>query len=474
MLHQTALANGVPRIRYVDVPRSGSGPKRVEAFLATMLKCLTDPLTEEERQSGRYVPPAQPRVMFEGTLQDAQAFYQQTKPILTTGRAPIAKYTDGLPIIIPTEELVEEMLTGTSHKPDEVIALQSARGGQDGSSRPTGTMTNGPDRTRPKGTIVQFTPMNWTATVEKVATIAVMAGCRPEYLPVVLAIAESGCTTATTTHWSQWVCVSGPISKEIGQNIGTGMLDPGNPANSTIGRTYQLMAINLGGAIPGVNRMNAIGSPFNRGGMCFAENLDGLPPGWKGLNEEMGYKKNESVAMVVCEPAVCCQGSQFAPSAYRGLQGRGYGGMAARLGVEGKVGPHNWMEYLVPGLWANRGDTPMTFLMAPRMAQDLYDYGFKSKQEVLDWIWKKSFLPVEEYRKYGWYDAKTSGGISIEPSSGKRWKDLPDNYMVPALGQKAFDNCVLVGGGPDEVCLELGGRGFFSGIYPIYSIDAWR
>ena len=99
--------------------------------------------------------------------------------------------------------------------------------------------------------------------------------------------------------------------------------------------------------------------------------------------------------------------------------------------------------------------------------------GFR-EQEVLDWIWKKSFVPVKQYRKYGWYDAKTSGGISIEPSSGKRWKDLPDGYMVPALGQKAFDNCIIVGGGPDEVCLELGGRGFFSGIYPVYNIDAWR
>ena len=270
------------------------------------------------------------------------------------------------------------------------------------------------------------------------------------------------------------MCVSGPISKEIGQNIGTGMLDCGNPANSTIGRTYQLMATNLGGAIVGVNRMNAIGSPFNRGGMCFAENLDALPPGWKGLNEEMGFKKNESVAMIVCEPAVGCQGSQFAPSSYRGLQGRGFGGMATRLGVEGKVGPHNWMEYLIPGLWANRGDTPMTFLMAPRMAQDLYEYGFKSKEEVYEWLWKKSMVPVKQFRKYGWFDVKTNAGNSPEDTSGIPWNKLPDDFMTPALGKKPMDNCIIVGGGPDEVCLELGGRGFFSGVYPIYSIDAWR
>jgi len=461
MLKQTALASGVPFIRYVDAPRSGSGPARVETFIDDMLEALTKPLAGKEKERGRYIPPEQPRVFFEGTLDEAQEFYQQTKPILMTGRAPIALYTDGLPIIIPTEERVERMLAGTSNKPDELITLQSDRKTQRG-------------ETRKKSTVVEFPPMNWTATVEKVATIAVMAGCKPEYLPIVLAIAESGCTTATTTHWSQWVCVSGPIVKEIGMNIGYGMLDPGNPANSTIGRTYQLMAINLGGAIPGVNRMNAHGSPFNRGGMCFAENPDALPPGWKGLNEEHGYSKDESVVMVICEPAVSVQGSQFAPSSYRGLQGRGYGGMAARLGVEGKVGPHNWLEYLIPGLWANRADTPMTFLMASQMAQDLYEYGFKSKEEVYEWLWKKSLIPVSDYKKYGWYDAKTNGGRAIEDTSGKPWNDLPDDYKVPALGKKPFDNCIIVSGTGEEVCLELGGRGFFSGIYPIYHIDPWR
>ena len=74
------------------------------------------------------------------------------------------------------------------------------------------------------------------------------------------------------------------------------MLGPGNPANSAIGRAYQLMAINLGGAYPGINRMSSIGSPVNRGGMCFAEYADGLPPGWKGLNEEFGYGKDENVS----------------------------------------------------------------------------------------------------------------------------------------------------------------------------------
>ncbi len=139
MVKQTALAHGVPLIRYVDAPRSGTGPERVDVFLDNMLQALTRPLSETEKQSGRYIPPEQPRVFFEGTLDAAQDFYQRAKPILLTGRAPIAMYTDGLPIIIPTEERVAEMLKGTSHRPDEVVSLQSDRKTQRGATIEKGT-----------------------------------------------------------------------------------------------------------------------------------------------------------------------------------------------------------------------------------------------------------------------------------------------------------------------------------------------
>jgi hypothetical protein len=351
------------------------------------------------------------------------------------------------------------MLTGTSHRPDEMITHRSDRKGWK-------------ERTTKKGDLVQFSPMKWTATVEKVAVNAVMAGCKPEHLPVVLAIAESGCSTGTTVFWGQWICVSGPIAKAIGMNTGTGMLDPGCPANAAIGRTYQLMAINLGGAIPGINRMNSIGNPFNTGGTCFAENSEALPPGWKGLNEEHGFKKRESVAMVM-NTNFGIQGGQFSPGGYRALQKSGHGGVARRLGVKGAAGPHNWLEYLIPGLWANE-EGARTFIMAPRMAKHLYDYGFQSKQAIYEWLWKKSHIPMNVWKTYSWPDFTTNGGLAMEDKSGKSYRELPDDYLVPALGKVPFDNCIIVGGGPDEVCLQLGGRRHLGGSYPIYSIDAWR
>lgn len=152
----------------------GTGVQRVAGFWDKMIKALTDPLTAQEKESGRYDPPPPPRVIYEGTILDAQKFFNQTTPIAACGDCPIAKYTDGLPIVVPTEQAVKEMLTGTKHSADEQIYRYSL---------------NSTTKLVQKSSSAQrFVPMQWTATVEKVATIAVMAGCKPEYLPTVLAM----------------------------------------------------------------------------------------------------------------------------------------------------------------------------------------------------------------------------------------------------------------------------------------------
>jgi len=454
MVKQTALTSGVPSIRYIHASRTLPGPADVDVLMEPVLEALTRPLTEEEKKSGSWSPPLD-RIIFEGTLDEADKFFQQTLDVPFPLNAPVAVYTDGLPVRLPTEERVKEMLTGTSRKPDEIITYQvdieGFRGG-----------------TKKKGTPVKFQPMGWTATVEKVATIAVMAGCRPEQLPVVLAMTQSECPTGTTGSWSQWVCVSGPIAKEIKMNTGVGMLEPGNPANSAIGRAYQLMAINLGGAIPGVNRMNSIGSPFNTGGTCFAENADALPQGWKGLNEEYGFGKDESIIMVMNQPGVFSAG-QFSPGGYRAFQKSGHGALARRFDVKGTPGPHMWLEYIVPDIWNTR-EGGFTFIMVPEMAQHLWDLGYKSKEAVYDWLYEKSKIPLKDYRNRSWPDMLTNGWLGIERTSGKHWKELSDDYMVPLVNDK-YDNCILIGGGEEEVCTQLAGR---RGLSSAFSIDGWR
>ncbi len=456
MVSQEAMVSGVPKIRSLHASRTLPGPADVDQWVKPMLEALTRPLTDEEKAHGRWEIPQQ-RVLFTGTLEEAEEFYQQTQYVPHPVNANISVYTDGFPIVIPTEERVAKMLKGTCHKPDELIRLV------DDLPPYMGAM----GRATKKGEPVLFHPLKRTATVEKVAINAVMAGCKPEHLPVVLAIAQSGCSVSTTNFPSQAVCLSGPIVKEIGLNVGVGHLGPGSPVNGPIGRAYQLMAVNLSGATPGVNRMGCHGNPMNNGGMCFGEDNSRLPAGWDGLNVEAGFRKDESVVMVM-QTFGGIVGSQFSPGGYRALQKSGHGGIARKFGVKGTPGPHNWMNYIVPGIWVGReGGT--TIIMVPELAQHLVDLGFKTKDDVYDWLWKQSFEPLGEYRKRSWPDFARNGWIGIEKTSGKPWKELSDDYMVPVAGDEPFQSCVIVAGGDEEAAVEIhGGRG------ECFGIDYWR
>jgi hypothetical protein len=228
------------------------------------------------------------------------------------------------------------------------------------------------------------------------------------------------------------------------------------------------MAINLGGAVPGVNRMGCMGSPINNGGLGYAENADGLPPGWKGLNEELGFNKEESVVMVQTNISGGVVGSQFSPGGYRAFQKSGHGGLARKFDVKGKPGPHNWLRYLVPGLWATR-EGAYTFLMIPEMARHLYELGFKSKDDVYEWIWNESLEPLGQYRNRSWPDFRRNGWTGIEPISGKPWKELPDDHLVAVAGDDPKENCIIVAGGDEEASMQ-----FTAGRDSGYSIDAWR
>src|SRR4030042_5879403 len=148
--------------------------------------------------------------------------------------------TDGLPIVIPTEEKVKWMLTGTSHRPDEIVAAAFRMG-----------MTANGQRE------------GQNITVEKIATIAVMAGCKPGYLPILLALATKGPPYFSSAQsFTGAAIVHGPIAKETGMESGFGCMGPYNHANATIGRAWQLMGRCLCYAIPGVTIMGGWGNNF--------------------------------------------------------------------------------------------------------------------------------------------------------------------------------------------------------------------
>ena len=179
-------------------------------------------------------------------------------------------WSDGLPVVPPTEARVAAMLSGTTRAPDEIVAI--------------------------------VPPALEECTVEKVAVNAVMAGCRPEYLPVVLAAVEAACTDTFNMHGllcTLWfsgpiIIVNGPIRRRIGMNTDKNSLGQGNRANSTIGRALQLVIRNVGGGKPGIGGIDrsALGSP-SKVGWCFAEDEERLPDGWPPLSVSRGYEMGE-------------------------------------------------------------------------------------------------------------------------------------------------------------------------------------
>jgi hypothetical protein len=172
-------------------------------------------------------------------------------------------WSDGLPLVPPTPERVLAMLAGTTRSPDEVVAV--------------------------------VPPDLVPCTVEKVAINAVMAGCKPEYLPVVLAALEAACTDtfnihgvlATTMGVGPIIVVNGPIRRAIGMNSGINALGQGNRANSTIGRALQLVIRNVGGGRPGEVDRATYGNP-GKVGFCFAEDEEGSP--FEPLSVSLGAK----------------------------------------------------------------------------------------------------------------------------------------------------------------------------------------
>ncbi len=447
--------NGVPNIRRVWGSRNIPGPEDVPMWIDDLMDALVRPLTDIEKNPPEWKV-ENPRYIFEGTLLEAIEFFNQETPIPQLyNNAPIMKFTDGLPIVPPTEELVEKMLKGTSHKPDEVIIYQA--------DRKLGDRVQQMGSSGIKGDPVHFMPMRRTATVEKIATIGVMAGCKPEYMPVLLAIAEAGGGCGDGRGGGAY-CISGPIAREIGMNFDTCVLGGTNRANRSIGRAAELMWKCLGENIPNVTNAGVWGNALNN---CFPENDDALPEGWATLREEFDFSKEES-CIVPIHMGFSVRNTEFMPGGYRELQKSGHGGIARRLGVKGIQGPHNFMEYFIDHLWAD-GEGGKTFFLLPEIARDLHDYGFKTKDDVYEWLYKKSFMTLKEYRTHQSPDVWTNGWRSIEPTSGKPWLELPEDYMVPAVADP-FQNCIIVTGGGEEMALWTGGRGRESAV----GIDAWR
>lgn len=188
-------------------------------------------------------------------------------------------WTDGLPVIPPTMERVENMLSGTSLSPDHVVGLVPPRMG--------------------------------AATVQLIAINAVMAGAKPGHLPVIIAAVKAALEPEVnlrrwlTTTLANFVSifVQGPIVKELGIHYGQSALLPGPKPNAAIGRAFNLAIRLAGGAISSgekIGTMATLGIPVHSS--CLGENEDALPKGWNPLRVDLGYKLQDSVVSAFAAP----------------------------------------------------------------------------------------------------------------------------------------------------------------------------
>ncbi len=266
---------GMPRLRMITVPADEYYKRRYSeedvkpvalAAIGGLIDGLTRPLSAEEAST----KPKQTQDA--GTIKFTAATYAEALEKFNQTFLD-NHWGSGLPLVPPTAERVNWMLTGTTRSPGEVI-----------------------------GTVE---PKRGKATIEKIAINAVMAGAKPEYLPVIIAAME-GLTDkdydllhvmASTGSFTLQVVVDGPIGEEIGMNSGIGLLGYGFRANNTIGHALRLCLINMGMLWPAENDMALVGRPSSHTFYVFAENQRNSP--WVPYHVSIGHKKEESCVTVM-------------------------------------------------------------------------------------------------------------------------------------------------------------------------------
>ncbi|MBI2294534.1 MAG: hypothetical protein HYU76_00470 [Betaproteobacteria bacterium] len=255
-------------------------------------------------------------------------------------------WTDGLPIIPPTPEKVQQFVAASGRPGGEQMGLLPPRKGR--------------------------------ATVEAIAVNAVMAGCRPEYMPLIIAAVE-GLTDpsyplefmqVTTNPMTPFLLVNGPVRKKLDINCGTGCLGPGWRANATIGRAIRLILNNIGGALPGVYSKVSFGSPLRYSYIC-GENEEENP--WTPFHVERGFRREDS-AVTVFKASNFCNIS----------------------GGEG-VGPDEILRQIatnMPPMYG--GGDGVLLLLGVNHALSLHEAGL-TKRDIQRQLWEMARLPASYF-----------------------------------------------------------------------------
>ncbi len=386
----------------------GNDPATGKRVIGEIVEALTRPVTPEENRYAAVVVPepgTRQRLLAPDTEDNLQRLFAQRG------------WTEGLPIILPTEERVAAMLTGTCHAPDKLVRKSYLHDGK----------------------------QDMRCTVENVAIAAVMAGARPEHLPVLLAIASTGepATQPSTLPFASAVVVNGPIRNEIGMNSGMGALGPFSPVNAVIGRGWTLLSKLTGWAQRKKTVWTSQGNSYGYTNLCMAENEERSV--WEPFHVQKGHKKEESVV-----------------SLFRGWN---------VLNSVGAASKHSFGEALklqlqaIPALYS-----AATLIVDPLVARSLKEIeGFQTPLEVAQWISENYKIPARQF----WNDdvidmlVKPLALHGVKPYAD--WLQVPDDAMI-APYNRADKISIIVAGGETSPVWKVGDLGFSVSA----SIDKWR
>jgi hypothetical protein len=397
---QPVMGKSAAELRaYVD----GNDPSTGQPVMKEIIDALTQGLAANVPGDEPYAR-STPRLEEPATEDELHALFERNL------------WTDHLPIVLPTEERVAAMLRGTSRKPDEVV----------GRMQPT------PNRGL------------WEYTVEKVAVNAVMAGCKPAYFPILLALAATGISArgSTSSSAAAMTVVNGPIRGEIGMNCGIGAMGPYNHANATIGRAYGLLSQNLqGGSVPGETFMGSIGSNYTYNSITFAENEERSP--WEPLHVQKGFDKEASTVTVFhgCRSTTFCLGLR----------------------------KDHWREHVKDMLLGTDAITAPVLLLDPLTARQFVERGgFAKKADLIQWLHETGEMPAGRYWDLQLVQNYIYTKATFGESPKARYLNVPDDTPV-RMFEVTDINVVVVGGEANGYWQMMGAHHKAT-----VSVDAWR
>ncbi len=393
--------NGMPRVRLVTVPETDyCVAKRdpdlmrevVEAACDKIIAALLTPLTEEEKEDFVLEYDYSPKTFSGPTYHDAYEKFLQY--------CADNALSDGLPVVPPTKENVEWMLTGTSYPRDKVIGY--------------------------------VYPKRGIATVEKIAIAAVMAGCKPEYLPVLIGIMDA----FTDPNFNQFhvvneilpiIFLSGPIVKELGYNTGCGYLAPGVRINSTIGRAVLMCMITIGWrdmtiyASPG-----GPGQPAAYCNYIIPENQDESP--WESWAEQNGYTNGESV-VTICENTGINRGPGECMSNTTCQE---------RIEQINRLFSRNGPLFSAFGMAKNGENSRHMIVLHPAMAKQLALAGF-DKKSFVEYLYKRNTIDYDSMTEEERENLREQL-IRENAQKGMKWYNLTPDDLKPGLHLEPFHN----------------------------------